>query len=78
MCIRDSVNIEEKKRNYLKNISTLEAVSPLSVLSRGYSIISDEDESVVTSSSQLKMKQKIKAKLREGQILAEVIKTIDE
>ena len=73
-----NVNIEEKKRNYLKNISTLEAVSPLSVLSRGYSIISDEDESVVTSSSQLKMKQKIKAKLREGQILAEVIKTIDE
>ena len=73
-----NVNIEEKKRNYLKNISTLEAVSPLSVLSRGYSIISDEDESVVTSSSQLKMKQKIKAKLREGQILAEVIKKIDE
>ena len=53
-------------------------VSPLSVLSRGYSIISNEDESIITSSGQLKLKQKIKAKLRDGQILAEVIKKIDE
>ena len=73
-----NVNIEKIKKNYLRNISTLEAVSPLSVLSRGYSIISNEDESIITSSGQLKLNQKIKAKLREGQILAEVIKKIDE
>ena len=72
------VNIEKKKKAYLKNISTLEAVSPLSVLSRGYSIITDEEKNIITSSEQLKVKQKIKARLEEGQVLAEVIEKIDE
>ena len=72
------VNIEEKKKAYLRNISTLEAVSPLSVLSRGYSIITDEEKNIITSSDQLKVKQKIKARLEEGQVLAEVIEKIDE
>ena len=36
----------------MKNISTLEAVSPLSVLSRGYSIVTDEEKNIITSSDQ--------------------------
>ncbi len=72
------VNIEEKKKVYMKNISTLEAVSPLSVLSRGYSIVTDEEKNIITSSDQLKVKQKIKARFEEGQVLAEVIEKIDE
>ena len=72
------VNIEEKKKVYMKNISTLEAVSPLSVLSRGYSIVTDEEKNIITSSDQLKVKQKIKARFEKGQVLAEVIEKIDE
>ena len=62
----------------MKNISTLEAVSPLSVLSRGYSIVTDEEKNIITSSDRLKVKQKIKARFEEGQVLAEVIEKIDE
>ena len=50
----------------MKNISTLEAVSPLSVLSRGYSIVTDEEKNIITSSDQLKVKQKIKARFEKG------------
>ena len=72
------MNIEKKKNIYLKNINTLEAVSPLSVLGRGYSIVSNEDNNIISSSADLKLKQKIRARFKEGQVIAEVVKKIDE
>lgn len=71
-------NIEKNKKIYLQNINTLEAVSPLSVLARGYSIVTDEKSNIIISSSELNPNQKIKARFKEGEVLAEVIKTIDE
>jgi exodeoxyribonuclease VII large subunit len=73
-----SKNIETKKKTYLQNINTLEAVSPLSVLGRGYSIVTDESSNIITSSLKLKANDKIKARFKEGEVLAEVIQTIDE
>lgn len=73
-----SKNIETKKKTYLQNINTLEAVSPLSVLGRGYSIVTDERSNIITSSLKLKANDKIKARFKEGEVLAEVIQTIDE
>lgn len=67
------VNIEEQKKRYLKYINTLEAVSPLSVLGRGYSIVSSEENKIISSSDELKVSQKIKARFKEGQVIAEVI-----
>ena len=72
------MNIEKKKKIYLKNINTLEAVSPLSVLGRGYSIVSNEDNNIISSSAGLKLKQKIRARFKEGQVIAEVVEKIDE
>ena len=69
---------EQKKRTYLRNISTLEAVSPLSVLSRGYSIITDKKNKIVSSSAQLEVDQEINASFKKGEILARVVKKIDE
>ena len=69
---------EQKKRAYLRNISTLEAVSPLSVLSRGYSIITDKKNKIVSSSTQLEVDQEINASFKKGEILARVVKKIDE
>ena len=69
---------EQKKRTYLRNISTLEAVSPLSVLSRGYSIITDKKNKIVSSSTQLEVDQEINASFKKGEILARVVKKIDE
>jgi exodeoxyribonuclease VII large subunit len=72
------MNIEKKKKIYLKNINTLEAVSPLSVLGRGYSIVSNEDNNIISSSADLNLKQKIRARFKEGQVIAEVVEKIDE
>ena len=72
------MNIEKKNKIYLKNINTLEAVSPLSVLGRGYSIVSNEDNNIISSSADLKLKQKIRARFKEGQVIAEVVEKIDE
>ena len=73
-----SKNIETKKKIYLQNINTLEAVSPLSVLGRGYSIVTDESSNIITSSLKLKANDKIKARFKEGEVLAKVIEIIDE
>tara|TARA_Y100000739_G_C20455021_1_gene394100 strand:- start:133 stop:825 length:693 start_codon:yes stop_codon:yes gene_type:complete len=73
-----SKNIETKKKTYLQNINTLEAVSPLSVLGRGYSIVTGEKNNIITSSLGLKVNDKIKARFKKGEVLAKVIEIIDE
>ena len=73
-----NLSIEQKNKTYLKNISTLEAVSPLSVLARGYSIITDKKNKIISSSSQLSLNQEINASFKEGKILARVVEKIDE
>ena len=64
---------------FLSSSKTLEAVSPLSVLSRGYSILTKgEKEQVINSYAQVKIGDEIKGKLKEGQILTKVIEVSDE
>ena len=72
------LNIEKTKKSYLKNINTLEAVSPLAVLSRGYSIVTDDTNKIITSSEELNINQKIKARFQKGEILAQILNKIDE
>ena len=64
----------ERKNNILGElVAPLQAVSPLSVLARGYSIISTEpDGQILSSASQVKIGQKISAVLNEGKIKAKV------
>ena len=71
--------IGEKRNQFLSSSKTLEAVSPLSVLSRGYSILTKgKKEQVVNSYAQVKIGDEIKGKLKEGQILTKVIEVSDE
>ena len=71
--------IGEKRNKFLSSSKTLEAVSPLSVLSRGYSILTKgEKEQVINSYAQVKIGDEIKGKLKEGQILTKVIEVSDE
>ena len=71
--------IGEKRNQFLSSSKTLEAVSPLSVLSRGYSILTKgEKEQVINSYAQVKIGDEIKGKLKEGQILTKVIEVSDE
>ena len=70
--------LEEKKKRYSIDISTLEAVSPLAVLARGYAIVSDEENNILRSSKELTVNQKIKARFKEGQVIAQVVEHVDE
>ena len=70
--------IELNNKRYLKNISTLEAVSPLSVLSRGYSIVSDKKGKIISSNKNLEIDQEIFAEFSAGKIKAKVIEKLDE
>ena len=71
--------LEEKRNQLLTSSNTLEAVSPLSVLSRGYSILTKgKEEKIINSYSQVKVGDEITGKLKEGQILTKVIDVSDE
>ena len=67
------VKIERKSKHLAELVATTEAVSPLSVLSRGYSIISTEpDGKILSSADQAQIGQTISAVLNKGSIKAEV------
>ena len=72
------LEIERKSTVLAEIVATLQAVSPLSVLSRGYSIISTEpDRKILSSANQVEIGQTISAVLSKGSIKAE-IKSKDE
>ena len=72
-------NIQKAEINTGKLVATLEAVSPLGVLGRGYSIITSVTTGkVIRKKSQVRIGEKIKALLGEGKIQAKVIKKLDE
>ena len=67
------LKIERKRKLLGELVATIEAVSPLAVLARGYSIISTEPEGkILSSSNQVKIGQTISAVLNKGSIKAEV------
>ena len=73
-----NTKIELDKKIYQSNVSTLEAVSPLAVLSRGYSIVTDEKNKVLSSAKNLTKDKNIKVNFKEGKVLAKVVKKLDE
>lgn len=59
-------------------VRTLEAVSPLATLHRGYAIITDEaDGTLIEQSRQIKPGAQVRAKLAQGELLCRVEETID-
>ncbi len=64
--------LESKRQQLAAQAQTLEAVSPLSTLSRGYSIISSEQRPVVRSVHDVKPGDSVKAKLVDGYLLSRV------
>ena len=73
-----NTKIELDKKIYQSNVSTLEAVSPLAVLSRGYSIVTDEKNKILSSAKNLSKDKNIKVNFKEGKVLAKVVKKLDE
>ena len=64
---------EPKKNKYLQIISKLDTLSPLLTIKRGYSM-TKKDGKVITSTKELKIKDKLEITLTDGTINAEVTK----
>lgn len=67
-------NITRAKQRYIAQISKLEAMSPLKVLTRGYSMVHSERGEVVRSVSQVSLGERIQVKLSDGTLSATVMK----
>ena len=70
--------ISDKKSQFLQKVSQLEALSPLAVLSRGYSVAFDEKGTLVKSVSDVKSGEKITLRVSDGRINAEVCGAVKE
>ena len=68
-----SNQITSKNHQLAKATATLDAVSPLAVLSRGYSILTTKDSDVISSADELKLDQEIFATLAKGKIKTKII-----
>lgn len=58
--------IAAKRQGFVRLASSLDAMSPLSVLSRGYAIASDEEGNVIKSAAELSRGQRISLRLSSG------------
>jgi exodeoxyribonuclease VII large subunit len=66
--------VPERRRQFLDLTRTLEALSPLPTLARGYALVTDESGSAVTSVEDVKPRQKLRTQFSDGQ----VVSTVDE
>lgn len=65
--------LKQKKYIFSSTVSKLEALSPLKIMERGYSLVYDQEKQLVKSVHQIKSGRKIKVKLRDGQLDCEVL-----
>ena len=67
-------NITAKQATLAVQIAKLNAISPLKTLERGYAIVRDEKETqIISSVKQLKVGEKINTKIKDGDIISEVV-----
>ena len=67
-------NITIAKQRYIAQVSKLEAMSPLKVLTRGYSMVQTERGELVRSVSQVSLGERIRVRLSDGSLSATVMK----
>lgn len=67
--------LSNKRREFLQLGRHLEAVSPMAVLTRGYSILLSEDQKALKSVKQTQPGEKLSALLTDGSLELEVLKT---
>ena len=70
--------LHEKKQRFVRLTAALDAMSPLKVLSRGYSMVTDEAGTLVTSAGAVEPGQRIHVSLRSGSLTAQVTQIQEE
>ena len=66
-------NITQKNQRYIAAVSKLDAMSPLKVLTRGYSMAQTETGTVIRSVSQVELGERIRISFSDGSISATVM-----
>lgn len=69
--------ITGKKQRYIAAVSKLDAMSPLKVLSRGYSMAQNDNGEVIRSVHQTELGQRITVALSDGKLSATVMKKME-
>ena len=70
------INYEQAFSKWQKNISMLESLSPLKVLSRGYGLVCSDDGNIITSVHQVTIGQSIKLNMKDGSLNLSVNKKL--
>jgi exodeoxyribonuclease VII large subunit len=70
--------LSKKSLDFINLVRSLNNLSPLNILSRGYSITYKHQQQTLKSVSQIKANEKIKTKLSDGIIISEVIEVYAE
>ena len=65
--------LAQKKQRYIGSVSKLDAMSPLKVLTRGYSMAQTEDGHVIRSTTQVELGERITVSLSNGKLFATVM-----
>ncbi|MBM7408719.1 exodeoxyribonuclease VII large subunit [Methanococcus maripaludis] len=68
--IKNKISYELKR--FEKSYSLLNAYNPLNVLNKGYSIIQDENEKIISSKSSLNLENDVKITLKDGTVDAHI------
>ena len=68
-----SGNVAKNRQRFVAQVSKLDAMSPLKVLTRGYAMVAKEDGSIVRSVSDVKPREPIAVRVSDGTIVATVI-----
>ena len=68
-----SGNVAKNRQRFVAQVSKLDAMSPLKVLTRGYAMVAREDGTIVRSVSDVKPKEPIAVRVSDGTIVASVI-----
>ncbi|WP_042355096.1 exodeoxyribonuclease VII large subunit [Bacillus rubiinfantis] len=62
----------KKQTQFERNISTLQALSPLKIMGRGYSLTYTEEKQLVKSITQVKIEDRLQIQLTDGSLLCKV------
>ena len=70
--------LARSRQRYVRSVAKLDAMSPLKVLSRGYSVVRNSENQILRSTSDVQIGENLTITLSEGQLYAEVTRKEDK
>ena len=71
-------SVAQKRQRYIAAVSKLDAMSPRKVLTRGYSVTQTESGKIVRSAGQVKAGDRVRIRVSDGSMTAEILDQQEE